>query len=328
MEEKTVPAIVPADASAATLHEEALILHNEILYRQEAAASALADFCQSLKKMRDTKLYAELGCESFDEYCERRAGIRARMAYNYIAAYERLGDDFVRRNAAIGITKLEVLSRLSPEDLDEVKDEAGSMSVSELRELQEKLSLSGRQIELLTQELESAKEEKDGLSGELDRLKIEKKEKLSAAQARIEKLSAELTAERKKPQAPAEISEADKKKLRAEGAEKEKKNADAALEKSRAEAARAKERLAKLENEKRAAEDEVARLKKQIANSDAAVSRVKVYWESIQTDFNRMCDVIGEAEPETRAKLCAAADRLLGACRDSLQSIASEASTQ
>lgn len=325
MEDRTMPA-VPAEAAAATPHEEALILHNEILCRQEIAAGALADFCQSLKRMRDSALYRELGCDSFESYCESRAGIKSRMAYNYIAAYERLGEDYMRRNATLGITKLEVLSRLTPEDREEIAEDAGDMSVTQLKELQEKLSVSGRQIEMLTEELEAANGAKDSFAQSMEALKAENSEKLLAAEARIEKLTSELAAAKKKVVAPAAVSEEDKKKIRDEAMRDARTELDgknkAALEKSKAEAVKAKERFEKLENEKRAAEAEIERLKKQIASSDATVSRVKVYFNSIQDDFNKMCSAIDEADAEVRAKLMGAAGRLLEACRETLQSIA------
>lgn len=75
-----------------TTYETALELHEAIMHSAQAAALSLMEMCRGLKKMRDTRLYESLGHSSFDDYCEKMAGIRARQAYTYIAVYERFGE--------------------------------------------------------------------------------------------------------------------------------------------------------------------------------------------------------------------------------------------
>ena len=68
--------------------EEAVNLHSEILARGRILGGALADFCEALKRMRDTSLYREFGYEAFEDYCYEKLGIKKRQAYNYIESYE------------------------------------------------------------------------------------------------------------------------------------------------------------------------------------------------------------------------------------------------
>ncbi len=86
--------------------DEAAKLHAQIMANGQVAASALLEFCKGLKRMRDEKLYTELGFDTFEDYTEKLAGIKSRMAYHYISCYENLGTTFLQSNANLGITKL------------------------------------------------------------------------------------------------------------------------------------------------------------------------------------------------------------------------------
>lgn len=88
------------------LQREAVETHYEIRKNAEITANALVDFCKGLKKMRDKKLYAELGCETFEEYAKKFFGLAQRQAYNYIQALGNLGEPLLQSNANLGITKL------------------------------------------------------------------------------------------------------------------------------------------------------------------------------------------------------------------------------
>ena len=151
-------------------YSEAVRTHQRIMANGEICAQSLCEICKDLKKMRDEKLYAEFGYESFDEYCEKMAGIKARMAYNYISTIERLGTSVLQSNARLGITKLELIAGMNPVERAE-KLENGDfdgMSVSEIRELVKKSKDQGEQISILeTQiaELKSEAEETDAQQG-------------------------------------------------------------------------------------------------------------------------------------------------------------------
>lgn len=91
---------------------EALNLHYEIIAKGNLAASAMVDFCQNLKRMRDERKYLLLGHETFEEYVEQDVGIKQRQAYTYIQALESLGEKYLQSNASLGISKLGMLAAL------------------------------------------------------------------------------------------------------------------------------------------------------------------------------------------------------------------------
>lgn len=76
--------IISVEAREITDYEEAFRTHQRIMANGTIAAQALFEVCKDLKHMRDEKLYAALGYENFEDYCEQMAGIKSRMAYNYI----------------------------------------------------------------------------------------------------------------------------------------------------------------------------------------------------------------------------------------------------
>ena len=133
-----------------TTYETALELHEAIMHSAQAAALSLMEMCRGLKKMRDTRLYESLGHSSFDDYCEKMAGIRARQAYTYIAVYERFGEARLAANASLGVTKLELISRLPFSEQDSVLEAAGleGMSVAELRAMAEQYRAVGHQTDM------------------------------------------------------------------------------------------------------------------------------------------------------------------------------------
>ena len=83
------------------LKSYAMQVHESIMSSKASAAAALMEMCKGLKKMRDDRLFHSLGYDDFDVYCEEMAKIRSRQAYNYIATYERLGEEFVQSNGSL-----------------------------------------------------------------------------------------------------------------------------------------------------------------------------------------------------------------------------------
>ena len=119
------------------VYEDALQTHQRIMANSEICARSLLEVCKDLKKMRDEKLYEQFGYETFDNYCENMAGIKSRMAYNYISTYERLGATVLQSNANLGITKLELIAGMNPVERAEGLHNGTfeNMSVSEIKEL-------------------------------------------------------------------------------------------------------------------------------------------------------------------------------------------------
>lgn len=203
---------------AETKEERANALHASIMLNQRMLATALVNVCQNLKTMRDEKLYLSLGCSSFEQYTEEKAGIKSRQAYAYISTYEKLGNKFIEANESLGITKLELISQVSALDREEITESAEDMTVRELKEEVKRLQGRGEQLsfnfEQQAEELKQAKADSkknseivanlESKNKQLESELVQQKEKSATAidDAVAEKLSAEidkaLTAEREK----------------------------------------------------------------------------------------------------------------------------------
>ena len=131
----------PADASLAVTEQytEAYNLNVKIHTSMQAIQQNLYDMCSALKKMRDGKLYKELGYQNFEDYCENGAGIGRRHAYKYIAIIEKLPSDFVPSMAHIGMAKLELLTALTDDQREEITQTVDLESTT-VRELREQIS--------------------------------------------------------------------------------------------------------------------------------------------------------------------------------------------
>lgn len=171
------PAVTTEQTTELTQHDVAIELHAEIMQYKAVAASALYEMCVRLKKMRDDKLYAELGYTNFGAYCEQKAGIKERQGYNYIKALENLGKDVLQSNAKIGITKLELLTHV-PEldradfiegtDLDAITVEDLKKKISDL---EKENGLKAEQLSMFEEQVKTASESTDDLKKEIEKLK-------------------------------------------------------------------------------------------------------------------------------------------------------------
>ena len=132
-------AAVPTDKYA-----EAVQLNAQIMTSAKAAQQNLYDMAMGLKKMRDDKLYKELGYDNFGDYCESETGMKRRSVYGYISVVENLPSDFVHSSAQIGVKKLSLLATLNEEHRTEIIENTDleSTTVKELREQIEQLKQS------------------------------------------------------------------------------------------------------------------------------------------------------------------------------------------
>ena len=131
----------PADESLAVTEQytEAYNLNVKIHTSMQAIQQNLYDMCSALKKMRDGKLYKELGYQNFEEYCENGAGITRMQAYRFIAIVEKLPSDFVTSMLQIGATKLTLLTALTDDQREEITQTVDLESTT-VRELREQIS--------------------------------------------------------------------------------------------------------------------------------------------------------------------------------------------
>lgn len=121
------------------------------------------------------------------------AGIKARMAYNYISTYERLGATVLQLNANLGITKLELIADMNPVESAEGFEDSTfeNMSVSEIKELIKQNKEMGEQLDLLKgqlDEMQSTDNEQEDCSesAEIDTEKEDLKKQVEKLQKKLE----------------------------------------------------------------------------------------------------------------------------------------------
>lgn len=299
--------------------KEAVELHFEIKKNGELAAAALVEFCKGLKKMRDSKLYAELGYETFESYAETEFNLKQRQAYNYIQALESLGEPLLQSNAKLGITKLKILSELPRIEAAEFveNNDVDDMSARELKEAVKKLTEQEEQITFLSSENERL--------SEAEKMFEEAKAQISNLTNSLREKDTELfSIQRELKDAqnrPVEVSvrepSADEIKKLTDKAVKEAKAVAAkdAMAQVAAEAEKAAKKLAEIEEkyksmissaerEKQEAADRLAAVEKSAkvaANPD--VLKFSFYFEEAQKNIGKMKDILSTVDGDTAEKL-------------------------
>ena len=275
-----------------TNKDKAYELNSRILACANAAYSSLMESAKLLKEMRDTKLYIEMGYENFEDYTVAELGIHERQAYTYIKPYEELGERFLQSNANLGITKLALIAQLPSVDREEFTEnnDLAGMTVEQVKQLVKENDAKGEQLELLADERNAAKEERDEA--------IQDAEK---AEKRIAELEKELEAERNKPVpvAVAEPDPAEMQKIKDKAAEKAKADAEKTLSEY-------EQKLADIDSEKAKALERAKQLEKQLAvSSSAETVKFKFYFDALDGDFKKITESLKkqfEENPETAAK--------------------------
>lgn len=205
--------------------QEAAAMHFEIVQAAKAAVNSLLDLGRKLKRMRDSGRYKDLGFSSFAEYTEAAVGIKQRQAYNYITVVESLPARLIEENAAAGVTKLALLSKLNPEDREDLTgDTLANITVAELKKLVEERDAMAQQLNLFQQE-EQVETIAEVEAEPLDADAIRRQ----AIEETRQQMAAEFAEERAKLEAAhaAEINEATLKAEKAAAAEVRKAKADA-----------------------------------------------------------------------------------------------------
>lgn len=205
--------------------QEAAAMHFEIVQAAKTAVNSLLDLGRKLKRMRDSGRYKDLGFSSFAEYTEAAVGIKQRQAYNYITVVESLPARLIEENAAAGVTKLALLSKLNPEDREDLTgDTLANITVAELKKLVEERDAMAQQLNLFQQE-EQAESVAEVEAEPVDADAIRRQ----AVEETRQQMAAEFAEERAKLEAAhaAEINEATLKAEKAAAAEVRKAKADA-----------------------------------------------------------------------------------------------------
>ena len=333
------------------VYEDALQTHQRIMANSEICALSLLEVCKDLKKMRDEKLYEQFGYETFDNYCENMAGIKSRMAYNYISTYERLGATVLQSNANLGITKLELIAGMNPVERAEGLHDGifEGMSVSEIKELVKKNKEMGEQIDLLkgqidemqstdneqeccdeAPEADTEKEDLKRKNEELIKMLHEKDSKhekeLNDIREKIEdKLRDELEEEYRSKydevleeatDNSAEIQKQIEEAVANAKKETEKEVKAKYLEKDK----KQKEKIKALEETISSADADKKNLEKQLALSDTNSAKAMVYIQSIQDNFNSLFSLIFEMEEEQQNRFKGAVLKLTNAMQEKAES--------
>lgn len=155
----------------------AFTVHAQIVTGAQMVEDGLYLMAVGYKKMRDEKLYKEMGYKSFEEYCETETGIKRRQVYSYIAIAEKLPAEFVQSTAQIGSEKLKLLTALTDEQREEIA-ESTDLESTTVKELKAK-------IDELTGAVEREKDLKEQWQAQ-----VQKEVELSTANA--ERLNKEL----------------------------------------------------------------------------------------------------------------------------------------
>ena len=298
---------------------EALNLHYEIIAKGNLAASAMVDFCQNLKRMRDERKYLLLGHETFEDYVEQDVGIKQRQAYTYIQALESLGEKYLQSNASLGISKLGMLAALPWYERKEVEEnnDVAEMSTRELKETISKLHEAQEQLTLITaerDELAKNSREHEDLFDTVRRLREELKaasEKPAATVMReptaeeIKQYTAAVEKERTKAKkdkekAIAEAVERARDEAKKSVAEELEKKYKAAIDTAEKENSELTGRLEKVEKD--------AKL-----TASPEVAKFSVYFDSVQKYINVMRGIIASMDDETTAAKLRDAMQKLGA---------------
>lgn len=188
---------MPAAARAALLTER-------IRANGQLAAASIVAMYRDLRIMKIENLFLELGYDSFEDYTCKEFGFQKRQAYNYIAVYEKLGEEFLQANAKLGIGKLVELIQLNPEDRAEVleNNDLEGMTTREIRKLIADYKQQGEQLSLLeekVEEMESVRMDTTALIDKAEELEGERDE-LAAQVKELRQTVKELEASKGKPE--------------------------------------------------------------------------------------------------------------------------------
>ncbi len=301
---------------------EAYKLHNKILVSGQMAAEYLVDLAKNLRQMRDTKLYTELGFETFEAYCEDAAHIKQRQAYNFIKALDEFGENGLQSNASLGITKLTALATLCADDREQLMQSVDVANIS-TRELEEKVAELKKKCEQLEIDLEETqseakmdrKEQEDANAAAMKYKSLYERqgEEVNRLEKRVSNLEDENKKLKNRPVevAVAEPTEEQKAALRKEIEAKVKEENSKAVAQAQQEKQEAEKKAKQLEKEI----EVLQATAKNSTPSGGTKELLKFHFSNIKTAFNAAAEIISAMEDgEEKAKFKAAIKRLVEEC--------------
>ncbi len=295
-----------------TLEEREFVeVHKQIVSYGEMTGRYFVEMCQKVKQMRDGKLYRAAGFETFGEYTETALNLKERQAYNYAKAADDFSEKYLQDHAALGITKLGYLAKLTAGEREEIEENI-NLSEASTREVDEAVKAALRERDEAQMQLDLFAAEKENLQAQIDLLATEK-ENLQAELADRENRKDGL--QKAYDEKKAELAEA---KKQAEDLKAKKSDLEQKLKEAKAAAKEVKtvpdEASKKLAEEQKARADELeqklretnAQLtaaleqKKTIATDDLLVFKVK--FGDIQRIGGEMVKAIKGMDEETSVK--------------------------
>ena len=173
-----------------TQYKTAAELNQKIIFTAQMAQQNLFKMCCMLKRMRDEKLYKELGYPNFEDYCENEVGFSSRNARNYISVIENINEEKWKSISAFGMTKLSLLASLSESQQEEIQQNVNVEDIS-VRKLKEEIARLKEESESAGQRAENERQRR--ISAETDLLSAKSKNRslthdLDAANSRINEL--------------------------------------------------------------------------------------------------------------------------------------------
>lgn len=320
--------IITFEENTPTKRAEAEYLHYEIMRNGADAAEAMCSLALNLKKMRDERLYEELGYENFEDYTEKAVGLKKSQAYDYIKALESLGEDVFRSTGRLGITKVKALCAFSPAQAEQFVNDnnVDEMTVKELKAQIEALTKQGEQLSLDLDNARSSKDEEiQKLRDEIYDLEsinekledqIEEYESKPTEVAVREPTEEEIAVHSKKAVETAtseyeqklKDSETARKKAEKELKDAEKKHAEE-LKNVKAEVEKSAKEKAEADNAQYAAEiakakERSAALEKQLKlSASPEITKFSFYFDALQEDVKKLSDALSKIDDSTASKL-------------------------
>ena len=273
--------------------QEFVATHRRILACGNMAGQYLVEMAQSLKAMRDGKLYRAAGFAEFRDYVREAIGIEERQAYNYIRVAEGLPKDFLAEHAGLGITKLALLAAAEPEDREAAiesgaADESVRALQEKIRELEAERDRKAVQLSMFEAESKEAREDAYYARGKLEAEKRKAQEEVERARKKLE------AAEKK-------IGKLTEEKARAEKEAADLKNLPPKVEQVEDPQTLAKLKEAEAERDSALAALETAKKQLEIA-ADDNMARFRILFEDFQVLLDKMLGVAFRMSDENRIK--------------------------
>jgi hypothetical protein len=174
----------------------AIELTSNIVVKYEIARKCIFEIARDLTRVKEERLFIEMGVGSFDEYCQKVAGFGDRQGRNFINIYKRFSEEEINEYKHLGSTKMAYMAELDDTDLGELMatHDLESVTTRELRKLVDEYKNKYEQITLLLDEEKSKNAESTSLESQVEDLR---KQLEAAHQANEDMESGALNAEKR-----------------------------------------------------------------------------------------------------------------------------------